>query len=131
MFILTGGEFNLGLIISKFDFLAFKVNLLANIHSLTLLSSIVNLLPKWSIEEELTSNQVASANKRSTLLTLLGRSLLYRVGQKKLHPWTQCHNFFLHEENNLKFLPFFYNEILRSCLKFYIEIPRSYKMTFI
>ena len=49
---LTGGEFNLGLIIRKFDFLRFKVNLLANIHSLTLLSSIVNLLFKWSIEDE-------------------------------------------------------------------------------
>ena len=68
MFMLTGGEFNLGLIISEFDFLAFNVNLLANIHSLTLL-------------------------------------------------------------NNLKFLPFFHNDILRSCLKFCNEIPRSYKMT--
>ena len=67
MLLLTGGEFNLGLIISKFDFLAFKVNLLANIHSLTLLSSIVNLLSKWSIEDELTSKQASSANKRGTL----------------------------------------------------------------
>ena len=37
--------------------------------------------------------------------------------------------FFLHRDNNFKFLPFFYNDILRSCLKFYNEIPRSYKMT--
>ena len=83
MLMLTGGEFNLGLIISKFDFLAFKVNLLANIHSLTLLSSIVNLLSKWSIEDELTSKQVSSANKRGTLLTLLERSLIYNKKNSK------------------------------------------------
>ena len=73
MLMLTGGELNSGLFISKFDFLAFKVILLANIHSLTLLSSIVNLLSKWSIEDELTSKQVSSANKRGAPLTLLGR----------------------------------------------------------
>ena len=74
---LIGGEFNLGLIISKFHFLAFKVNLLVNNCSSTLLSSIVNLLSKWSIEDDLTSKQVSSANKRGALLTLLGRSLTY------------------------------------------------------
>ena len=36
---------------------------------------------------------------------------------------------FLHRDNNLKFLPFFYNDILRSCLKFYNEIPKSNIMT--
>ena len=25
------------------------------------------------------------------------KNLLYRVGQKKLHPWTKCHNFFWNE----------------------------------
>ena len=73
MFLLTGGEFHLGIIRSKFNFLAFKINLLANTHSLTLLSSMVNLFFKWSIEDELTSKQVSAANKRGTLLTLLGR----------------------------------------------------------
>ena len=48
---------------------------------------------------------------------------------KKIAPLTKCHNFFLHRDNNLKFLPFFYNDILRSCLKFYDEILRSNKMT--
>ena len=71
MFILTGGEFSLRLIISKFDFLAFQVNLLANFHSITLRSLIDNQLSKWSIEDELTSKQVSSANKRGTVLTLL------------------------------------------------------------
>ena len=51
MFRLTVGEFNLGLIISKFDFLEFKVNLLANTQSLTSRRLIVNLLSKWSIED--------------------------------------------------------------------------------
>ena len=37
--------------------------------------------------------------------------------------------FFLHRDNNLKFSPFFYHDILRSCLKLYNEIPRSNKMT--
>ena len=52
MFMLTEGEFNLELIKTNFDFLAVKVSLLASIHSLTLLSSIVNLLSKWSIEND-------------------------------------------------------------------------------
>ena len=76
MFMIIGREFNLGLITSKFNFLTFKINVLANICLLTLLSSIVNLLSKWSIEHELTSKQVSSANKLGTLLTLLGRSLI-------------------------------------------------------
>ena len=54
---------------------------------------------------------------------------LYRDGQKKLYPKTKCHNFFLQKDNNLTFLPFFYNDILRRCLKFYNEILRSNKMT--
>ena len=85
MFMLTVGEFNLGLIISKFDFLEFKVNLLANTQSLTSRRLIVNLLFKWSIEDELTSKQVSSANKRGTLLTLLGRSYYYIIRKAADH----------------------------------------------
>ena len=43
-FIAVGGEFNLGLITNRFDFLAFNVSLLAIIQSLTLFISIFNLL---------------------------------------------------------------------------------------
>ena len=39
-FITVGGEFNLGLITNRFDFLAFNVNLLAIIQLLTLFISI-------------------------------------------------------------------------------------------
>ena len=73
MFMLTGGEFILGLIISKFDFLALKSNLLANIYSLILLSSIIDLLSKWSIEDDLTSKQVSSAQQARHTITLIGR----------------------------------------------------------
>ena len=54
-----------------------KLVLMANIHSLTLLSLIVNLLSKWSIEDELTCKQVSFANKRGTRLILQGMSLRY------------------------------------------------------
>ena len=45
-FITSGVEYNLGLITSRFDLLAFNVSLLAIILSLTLFISIFNLLSK-------------------------------------------------------------------------------------
>ena len=62
----------MGLITSRFDFLAFNVSLLVVIQSLTLFISIFNLLSKCSKEDKLTSKQVSSASKRGTLSTLLG-----------------------------------------------------------
>ena len=56
------------------------------------------------------------------------KSVLYRDGQKNC-TLTQSAIPFFHRDNNLKFLPFSYNDILRSCLKFYDEIPRGNKMT--
>ena len=81
-FITVGGEFNMGLITSRFQFLAFNVSLLAIIQSLTLFISIFNLLSNRSKEDELTSKQVSSANKRGTLPTLLRRSLIYDKNSK-------------------------------------------------
>ena len=54
---------------------------------------------------------------------------LYTGLAKKYCTLRQSAITFLHRDNNLKFLPFFYNDILRNCLKFYNEIPRSNKMT--
>ena len=76
-FISAGGEFSLGLITSRFDFLACIVSLLAIIQWLTLLISLFDLHSKLLKEDGLTSKQVSSANKRGTLSTLLKRSLIY------------------------------------------------------
>ena len=78
-------------------------------------------------------NLALNVQSNTTSRLIILHYLNFRVGQKNCtlrqsaitFLWIKIKN----SLDNLKFLPFFYNDILLSGLKFYNEIPRSNKMT--